>query len=329
MFDELNNNQKEKQDNNQNNQEEKEKGKIPGSLFIDKQEKPKSIAPPPPAVIEFEQRIKKLEKTGRQRSKKRKIYSGIGIFLLFLIGMAFISAGYYFLTEIIDITGKTQESVANIPDKRKGPEDKVIIQDEWKRCNDNSDCTETQKACCSCYNGGEQTAINRNYLDDWNDLLENRCQNIDCMAVENCQLGKVICENNRCEFAMGTEKSGEEICVKEGEMILITPTSTETIAVKCCRGLRQIISDTASYNYCTNCGDGICRQPEAVYNCPEDCEEVEFSDKELVDSDNDGLFDDEEAQYGADPNNPDTDGDGYLDGEEVKSGYNPNGSGKL
>ncbi|USN53524.1 MAG: hypothetical protein H6760_05230 [Candidatus Nomurabacteria bacterium] len=49
----------------------------------------------------------------------------------------------------------------------------------------------------------------------------------------------------------------------------------------------------------------------------------------LADSDSDGLTDDEEAQYGTDPNNPDTDGDGYADGEEVQNGYNPNGSGTL
>jgi hypothetical protein len=49
-----------------------------------------------------------------------------------------------------------------------------------------------------------------------------------------------------------------------------------------------------------------------------------------VDSDDDGLFDREEVKvYKTDPLNPDTDGDGYLDGEEVKNGYNPKGAGKL
>ena len=71
-----------------------------------------------------------------------------------------------------------------------------------------------------------------------------------------------------------------------------------------------------------------------------------------VDSDNDGLTDEEEIQLGIDPRNPDTDGDGlfdgeeikvyrtnpldkdtdkdgFLDGEEVTNGYNPLGPGKL
>lgn len=48
------------------------------------------------------------------------------------------------------------------------------------------------------------------------------------------------------------------------------------------------------------------------------------------DSDGDNLFDREEVRvYETDPLNPDTDGDGYLDGVEVEGGYNPKGSGKL
>lgn len=43
----------------------------------------------------------------------------------------------------------------------------------------------------------------------------------------------------------------------------------------------------------------------------------------FLDSDQDGLSDQEEQSYGTDPNNPDTDDDGYTDGAEVISGYNP------
>jgi len=75
-------------------------------------------------------------------------------------------------------------------------------------------------------------------------------------------------------------------------------------------------------------------------------------EKTVVDSDKDGLSDDQEAQLGTNPNNPDTDADGlfdkeevevyktnplnpdtdgdtYKDGDEVSKGYNPNGQGKL
>lgn len=42
-----------------------------------------------------------------------------------------------------------------------------------------------------------------------------------------------------------------------------------------------------------------------------------------VDSDADGLTDEEESIIGTDLNRADTDGDGYLDLAEIKSGYNP------
>ena len=49
-----------------------------------------------------------------------------------------------------------------------------------------------------------------------------------------------------------------------------------------------------------------------------------------VDTDNDGLFDREEVKvYKTNPRNPDTDGDGHIDGDEVAGGYNPLGSGRL
>jgi len=42
-----------------------------------------------------------------------------------------------------------------------------------------------------------------------------------------------------------------------------------------------------------------------------------------TDTDNDGLFDWQEALWNTDPNNPDTDNDGTFDGEEVKNSRNP------
>ena len=43
----------------------------------------------------------------------------------------------------------------------------------------------------------------------------------------------------------------------------------------------------------------------------------------FLDSDQDGLTDQEEQALGTDPHNADTDGDGYSDGAEVRSGYDP------
>lgn len=63
-----------------------------------------------------------------------------------------------------------------------------------------------------------------------------------------------------------------------------------------------------------------------------DQDEVELyhTDPLIDDSDNDGLSDHEEIIiYTTDPNNPDTDGDTYQDGSEVLNGYSPLGNGKL
>ncbi len=43
----------------------------------------------------------------------------------------------------------------------------------------------------------------------------------------------------------------------------------------------------------------------------------------MLDSDKDGLTDEEEKNIGTDPFNPDTDNDGYSDGFEVQHGSNP------
>lgn len=43
----------------------------------------------------------------------------------------------------------------------------------------------------------------------------------------------------------------------------------------------------------------------------------------FLDSDQDGLSDEEEKAYGTDPRVADTDHDGYSDGAEIKGGYNP------
>lgn len=67
-------------------------------------------------------------------------------------------------------------------------------------------------------------------------------------------------------------------------------------------------------------GDGLSDQEEILL----------ATDLNKLDTDNDGLNDREEAKvYKTDPHNPDSDGDGYKDGEEVRANYNPLGPGRL
>jgi len=50
----------------------------------------------------------------------------------------------------------------------------------------------------------------------------------------------------------------------------------------------------------------------------------------IIDTDNDGISDYEELKiYKSNPLNSDSDADGYQDGEEIRNGYNPNGDGRL
>lgn len=66
--------------------------------------------------------------------------------------------------------------------------------------------------------------------------------------------------------------------------------------------------------------DGLTDEEEKLYN----------TNPLVVDTDSDGLSDYEEIKiYHTNPLISDTDGDTYLDGAEVKNGYNPNGPGKM
>lgn len=54
------------------------------------------------------------------------------------------------------------------------------------------------------------------------------------------------------------------------------------------------------------------------------------TDPKKVDTDGDGLSDYEEVKvYGTDPLKGDTDGDGHSDGAEIAQGFNPKGDGPL
>lgn len=67
-------------------------------------------------------------------------------------------------------------------------------------------------------------------------------------------------------------------------------------------------------------GDGLSDQEETLAG----------TDINSVDTDGDGLSDYEEVKtYLTNPLSADTDGDTYPDGSEVEKGYNPNGEGKL
>ncbi len=84
---------------------------------------------------------------------------------------------------------------------------------EWRICNQDSDCMETQADCCGCSNGGEQIGINRKYLKSWEDALKDKCQDIGCITLFSCKEGGVVCEDNKCEFKTELETCTQNVAL--------------------------------------------------------------------------------------------------------------------
>ena len=161
------------------------------------------------------------------------------------------------------------------------------LPEQWKVCQQDSDCAETQEGCCSCNNGGKQTAINKKYLKQWENVLKNRCD-VDCPSVFVCRKGKSVCRNNRCEFKYSnlTQNNTKE----EMGLVLLTnniPENWDWDSGQDCYGLTSP-EQCKKINWpmgCKNCG---CRKAEIedCYEClaekkedPSICEKINFDDK--------------------------------------------------
>ncbi len=404
------------------------------------------------------QRIEKLKEKGVKQSRRKKLYLIIGIVVISLFAGGVVGAGYFFWNDI-----------ANIINERfnKDTSDELILLDEWKVCSQDLDCVETQEGCCNCANGGIQMAINKQYLDEWQNILDNSCQDVGCLAFVNCKQGSIICENDKCKFKEEKGEADKKIACPMDAKVCPDGSSVGRVPPDCefakCPVVEESIeneignktSDTSDLSpevsatddwqtyrneeykfemkYLSNwlfnsksvggtdnfldihlsniqvvngpgCPEkyigleiqvghvkdtkvdfttfvqsqvksGIGLQPSGkleemsisiykgykvensgwdsgcvgpgyfieqdedryvyifsggnIENYNITLNQILSSFKFLQDTDNDGLFDDEEAKYGTNPNNPDSDGDGYLDGDEVENGYNPMGEGRL
>jgi len=237
----------------------------------------------------FDERIRNLEKKGKKRGK---YFSLIGIIGGLLIALLVMYAIYFLLLDVINISGKIDENTANIPDILKDINKKDILP-IWKKCELDSDCVATRKGCCECSSGGFQEAINKNYLEEWSNKLNNNCHTVICPQLYRCEEGLAICYNSECIFEIGAV----EEFIEEDFSIEISTSTQES---------KTQNQATGTEEFKNICLDGKCSN--------------------LLDSDNDGLKDYEEINvYFTDPELSDTDGDGYSDGDEVNNGYNPLG----
>jgi len=246
---------------------------------------------------DFEERVKGLYSKGQKRGKR---YSVIGIVGSMLILGVMTVVGYYLWSQVKDISKKVEDreqDTINLMEASSTRNDLIdrnkkslAILTDWTACVMDDDCVETQINCCSCNSGGEQTAINKNYLANWQGEINASCQDTVCATVVNCKEGKTICDNGKCVFNTTAEEA-----TSSAEKDIASSSLSETTDPNAPAGVSDVV-ESADVN---------------------------------TDSDVDGLSDSEELRYGTNPNNPDTDGDSYKDGDEVNGGYNPLGTGKL
>ncbi|HLD20975.1 MAG TPA: hypothetical protein VJB64_02680 [Patescibacteria group bacterium] len=117
---------------------------------------------------------------------------------------------------------------------------------------------------------------------------------------------------SRCEESIAGPLTSENCADRRPDAcadIALFEEATATLEVEICEG---IVDESIRLSCYDAVEDTLAREPN-----------------QDVDTDQDGLTDEEEEVYGTDPENSDTDGDSYLDGDEVAAGYDPNGPGKL
>lgn len=273
---------------------------------------PPAVAPatPPAASIanpnetQFQQKLERLQEIGRAKGQKKHIFFLIGALVIII---SLCVAGYIFLPKIVNrIVGTDLAQVS---------------------------CSEDTLTCST----GQ--VLSRN--------LPN-------------------CEFPACP---ATPEPIAPVCVKKGESPDIANGGSCCAGLRAMSGWpkgyvgecsTEFASDTGII--CSECGNGACDADtnESVCNCPEDCQRpettiaggigastsdamastseadaavsAEASDIAAtapIDTDSDGLTDDQEKALGTDPGKADTDGDTYKDFQEVSGGYNPLGVGKM
>lgn len=77
------------------------------------------------------------------------------------------------------------------------------ITDSIYKCNKDNDCVSVKSDCCGCTAGGSNTAINKDYLDYWNQKLSDECKEIGCPAVMSDHwtcFAKPKCVNGKCQL---------------------------------------------------------------------------------------------------------------------------------
>ena len=82
--------------------------------------------------------------------------------------------------------------------------DRIVKYDikiiDVKYCEQDNDCIKVKEGCCGCEMGGSSIAINKKYLDYWNNKLSDDCKGVMCLAVYKCVKDAPKCIDNKCEL---------------------------------------------------------------------------------------------------------------------------------
>ena len=72
---------------------------------------------------------------------------------------------------------------------------------QYQNCEKDSDCVYIQNGCCDCANGGEDTSININEQQEFQENFD--CTNVTCTLIAPltpCGSGTVSCFSGLCEY---------------------------------------------------------------------------------------------------------------------------------
>jgi hypothetical protein len=73
----------------------------------------------------------------------------------------------------------------------------------YQVCTKDEDCVFATNGCCDCANGGKETAVNKDFLDEFEARFD--CKEISCTMiarVQPCGCGTVRCEDFQCTYSM-------------------------------------------------------------------------------------------------------------------------------
>lgn len=239
----------------------------------------------------FEDRIAGLRSKGKKRGFR---YSLIGIIGSFFIMVAVLIAGYYIFAEVLNLTGEVG--------RQNNDSGFKSFLDPEGRCQD---------SCC---------------LASLEKMNKFKYEEADESG--NCPPGYVrkslMCESSLrwCEPAP-KEPAPAETKVNNKEA---APAESKDFEDDFLIGEGSFTDEGGEPGEDTGARGGEAAEIASTTDPEENLENAGIIG---LDSDGDGLLDEEELIYGTDKNNPDSDGDNYLDGDEVLNGYNPLGKGKL